>query len=135
MEFKVEGSRRNCKFFNAILPSMIRHLGLEHSRKTVVVKIEHDEKTHLGYTVPIDSLDAYIVVVKPTRKLKDMGLTLAHEMVHVRQMAKGILKPQANGVNIWAGKRYSRKTKYLDMPWEQDAFARTELLFRRAVEE
>ncbi len=135
MEFKVEGSVRSRKFFNAILPNMIRHLGLTNSRKTLVVKVEHDEHTHLGYTVPIDPLDAYIVVVKPIRKLKDMGLTLAHEMVHVRQMAKGILKPVGNGVNIWAGKKYGKRTKYLDMPWEQDAFARTELLFRRAIEE
>ena len=135
MEYKVEGSVRSRKFFNAILPGMIKHLGLTNSRKALVVKVEHDEHTHLGYTIPVDPLDAYIVVVKPTRKLKDMGLTLAHEMVHVRQMAKGILKPVGNGVNIWAGKKYSKRTKYLDMPWEQDAFARTELLFRRAIEE
>ncbi len=135
MEYKVEGSVRSRKFFNAILPGMIKHLGLTNSRKTLVVKVEEDESTHLGYTVPLDALDAYIVVVKPTRKLKDMGLTLAHEMVHVRQMAKGILKPAGNGVNIWAGKKYGKRTKYLDMPWEQDAFARTELLFRRAIEE
>ena len=134
MEYKIEGSVRNRKFFNAILPNMIKHLGLNNSRKVLVVKIENDNSTHLGYTVPIDPLDAYIVVVKPTRKLKDMGLTLAHEMVHVRQMAKGILKPQGNGVNIWAGKKYGKRTKYLDMPWEQDAFARTELLLRKAIE-
>jgi hypothetical protein len=62
-----------------------------------------------------------------------MGVTLAHEMVHVRQMAKGILKVE-NGVNYWRGKKYGKKTKYLDMPWEQDAFSKQELIFRRAVE-
>lgn len=135
MEYKIEGSVRNRKFFNAIMPSMIKQLGLTNSRKTLVVKIENDETKNLGYTIPMEPLDAYIVVVKPTRKLKDMGLTLAHEMVHVRQMAKGILKQGKNGSQIWAGKKYSKKTKYLDMPWEQDAFARTEILFRRAIEE
>lgn len=135
MEYKIEGSKRNRKFFDAIMPSMIRQLGLTASRKTLVVKIEKGECENQGYTVPIDELDAYIVVVKPTRKLKDMGLTLAHEMVHVRQLARGILKEGPNGTKIWAGKKYSKRTKYLDMPWEQDAFARTEILFRRAIEE
>lgn len=135
MEYKIEGSKRNRKFAEAIMPSLITQLGLSSSRKTLVVKIEDDGGTHLGYTVPLDALDAYVVVVKPQRKLKDIGFTLCHEMVHVRQLAKGILKNKGNGVNIWAGKRYGKKTKYLDMPWEQEAFARTEILLRRAIEE
>lgn len=85
-------------------------------------------------TVPVDILDSYVVVISPKLKLKELGLTLAHEMVHVRQMAKGFLKSK-NGYNYWCGKRYSKKTKYLDMPWEQDAFARQEIIFRKAIEE
>ena len=134
MEFKVSGSKRNKKFVEAILPSMITQLGLDSSRKAVVIQIEDDGTANMGSTIPVDALDSYIVVVKPHRKLKDIGFTLAHEMVHVRQMAKGILKSVKNG-HTWAGKRYSNKTKYLDMPWEQDAFARQEIIFRRAIEE
>jgi hypothetical protein len=134
MEFKVCGSKRNKKFVEAILPSMITQLGLDSSRKAVVIQIEDDGTSNMGSTIPVDALDSYIVVIKPHRKLKDIGFTLAHEMVHVRQMAKGILKSVKNG-HTWAGKRYSNKTKYLDMPWEQDAFARQEIIFRRAIEE
>ncbi len=134
MEFKVSGSKRNKKFVEAILPSMITQLGLDSSRKAVVIQIEDDGTDNMGSTIPVDALDSYIVVVKPHRKLKDIGFTLAHEMVHVRQMAKGMLKSVKNG-HTWAGKRYSNKTKYLDMPWEQDAFARQEIIFRRAIEE
>jgi hypothetical protein len=134
MEFKVCGSKRNKKFVEAILPSMITQLGLDSSRKAVVIQIEDDGTANMGSTIPVDALDSYIVVVKPHRKLKDIGFTLAHEMVHVRQMAKGILKSVKNG-HTWAGKRYSNKTKYLDQPWEQDAFARQEILFRKALEE
>jgi hypothetical protein len=53
-------------------------------------------------------------------------------MVHVRQMAKGKFKSLPNG-NTWNGKLYTKKTKYLDQPWEQDAFAKQELVFRRAI--
>jgi hypothetical protein len=32
------------------------------------------------------------------------------------------------------GRRYTKKTRYLDQPWEQDAFARQEIIVRRAIE-
>jgi hypothetical protein len=133
MEFLVKGSKRNKKFVEAILPSLIDQLNLANSRKALVVQIEDDGTDNMGSTIPVDALDSYIVVIKPHRKLKDIGFTLAHEMVHVRQMAKGILKPAKNGA-IWAGKHYGKKTKYLDMPWELDAFAKQEILFRKAID-
>jgi hypothetical protein len=110
---------------------MIRQLGLARSRKTLLITVESCDGQ--GATYPLNPIDSYVVVINPG-KLKDVGLTLAHEMVHVRQMAKGILKTN-NGVNYWKGKRYTRRTKYLDQPWEQDAFAKQELIFRRAIEE
>ena len=136
MEYKVEGSRRNKKFIEAILPSMISQLKLENCTKAVVVRIADECDGNQGITVDLSVLTGcYMVVIKPTKKLKDIGLTLAHEMVHVKQLAKGILKNKQNGVNIWAGKKYSKKTAYLDMPWEIEAFSKQELILRRAFEE
>ena len=132
MEFLVETrSVKKRKFIEAILPSMIKQLKLENSKKVLLVRVAN-ECDGQGMTMPLNGLDAYVIVVKPGW-FADMGATLAHEMVHVRQMAKGILKVE-NGVNYWRGKKYSKKTKYLDMPWEQDAFSKQELIFRRAVE-
>lgn len=133
MEFKVEArSKRHRTFISAILPSMIDQLGLTNSKKCLVVMVDKDV-TQMGMTVNLDPLDAYVVSIKP-QSLQSIGLTLAHEMVHVRQMAKGFLKPKGNGVNLWCGKRYGKRTKYLDMPWELDAFARQEIVLRRAFE-
>jgi hypothetical protein len=133
MEFKVEsGSVKKRKFIEAILPSLITQLGLSNSRKAVLVRLEGDCEG-MGMTVPVDLLDSYVVVIQSKMSIKDIGLTLAHEMVHVRQMARGTLK-SVNGVNYWAGKRYTKRTKYLDQPWEQDAFARQEILFRKAID-
>jgi hypothetical protein len=135
MEYKVEGSRRNKKFVEAILPSMISQLKLENCTKAVVIRIKDECDGNQGITVDLSDLTGcYMVVIKPTRKLKDIGLTLAHEMVHVKQLAKGILKNKQNGVNIWAGKRYTNKVAYLDMPWEIEAFSKQELILRRAFE-
>jgi hypothetical protein len=135
MEYKVEGSRRNKKFVEAILPSMISQLKLEKCTKAVVVRIADECEGNQGITVDLSDLTGcYMVVISPTRKLKDIGLTLAHEMVHVKQLAKGILKNKQNGVNIWAGKKYTNKVAYLDMPWEIEAFSKQELILRRAFE-
>lgn len=131
MEYLIEGSPKKVEFVKAILPSMIRQLSLQNSRKSLLVRIAN-ECGGQGMTMPLNGLDAYVVVVKPGW-FADMGVTLAHEMVHVRQMAKGILKVE-KGVSYWRGKKYNKKTKYLDMPWEQDAFAKQELIFRRAIE-
>ena len=131
MEYLIECSPKKVEFVKAILPSMIRQLSLQNSRKSLLVRIAN-ECEGMGMTVPLNGLDSYVVVVKPM-KLKDLGLTLAHEMVHVRQMSKGILQI-VNGINYWCGKRYTKKTKYLEQPWELDAFARQEIIFRKAIE-
>jgi hypothetical protein len=132
MQYLVEGYPKKAKFVNAILPSIIRQLGLTNSRKSLLIRIAR-ECEGMGMTVPLHGLDSYVVIIKPM-KLKDLGLTLAHEMVHVRQMAKGTLKMN-KGSTYWNGKKYSKKTPYLDQPWEQDAFARQEIIFRKAINE
>jgi hypothetical protein len=132
MEFVVEArNTKHKRWVEALLPSMLKQLGLTQSRKTVLITVEPCDGA--GATYPLDPIDSYVVVIKPG-KLKDIGITLAHEMVHVRQMAKGILQV-VDGKNFWKGKRYTRRTKYLDQPWEQDAFAKQEIVFRRAIEE
>lgn len=133
MEFQVDGaSAKKRKFIEAILPSMIEQLGLTNSRKAVLIRLERD-CDGMGMTVPVDIVDSYIIVIQPNMPIKDIGLTLAHEMVHVRQMAKGILKTR-NGSKFWSGRRVGKNIKYLDQPWEQDAFARQEIIFRKAIE-
>ena len=133
MEYLVRTrSQKTRKFIDAVLPSMIRQLGLERSRKFVLIDICNLVEDN-GLTTPMPDLDAYVIALKPA-KWQDLGVTLAHEMVHVRQLAKGILKAEG-GNKWWMGKKYTKRTKYLDSPWELDAFAQQEIIFRRALEE
>jgi len=141
MEYLVEAKNEHArKFINSLMPSMIEQLGLTRSRRAVLVKVTEDiEEGMQGATLDIKIADCYLVLIrKPKRITKagllDMGTTLAHEMVHVRQLAKGLMKFLPNQSRIWMGKRYSKKTHYLDQPWELDAFARQEILFRKAIE-
>jgi hypothetical protein len=119
---------------------MIGQLGLGRSRRALLVKITTDVPDGMeGATMYIDVADCYLVLIKqPSRLSKssliNMATTLAHEMVHVRQLAKGQLKYLPREAKLWMGRRYTSKTHYLDQPWEQDAFARQEMLMRRAIE-
>ena len=136
MEIKVEGSRRNRKFVEALLPSMLSQLKLDNCRKGLLIRIYNECEGNSGVTLDLTAVTgSYVVVIKPQRKLKDIGLTLAHELVHVKQMAKGTLKSTTGGRHLWANKCYSKKTKYLDRPWEVEAFSRQEIILRRAIED
>jgi hypothetical protein len=133
MEYLVRTrSKRTKAFIDSLMPSMIRQLGLENSRKFLLIdvcKLDGDN----GITTPMPGLDSYVIALNPA-KWQSLGVTLAHEMVHVKQLAKGTLRAEG-GSKWWRGKKYSKRTKYLDMPWELDAFAQQEIIFRRALEE
>jgi len=141
MEYLVESTNKHThKFIESLMPSMIEQLGLSRSRRAVLVKITDDiEEGMQGATLNIEVADCYLVLIKKPKRvtkasLLDLGVTLAHELVHVRQLAKGQMKFLPNQARIWMGKRYSKRTHYLDQPWELDAFARQEILFRKAIE-
>ena len=63
--------------------------------------------------------------------LNELLQTLAHEMVHVKQYAKGELK-DVNGSGVrfrWAKKVYE-DAEYTEQPWEIEAFAKEVELYR-----
>ena len=141
MEYDVDADNPKVKkFFNSLMPSFIKQLGLTNSKRAVLVKVTKDlEDDFHGATMNIELADCMMVLIKAPKRLTPMRLmemstTLAHEMVHVKQLAKGQMKFLPNEARIWKGKRYSKKTKYLDQPWELDAFAKQEILLRRAIE-
>lgn len=132
MEFHVDGSAKNKKFIESLLPSMLEQLKLTKSKKLLHVIIDPTLED-LGTTVPLKGLDTYLVVLKPVKDPAVLGATLAHELTHVAQFAKGTLQLTPKGKR-WKGKYYGRKVPYLDQPWEIQAFAKQELIMRRAIE-
>jgi len=132
MEYHIEASGKTRQYIESVLPSMLTQLGLNRSRRLLVIKVDSD-LTELGTTVPLTGIDTFLVVLKPTRNWVNLGVTLAHELTHVAQFAKGLLKPTAKG-RTWKGKFYKADHPYLDQPWEIQAFERQELILRRAIE-
>ena len=132
MEFHVDGSPKTKRFVESLLPSMLEQLKLTKSRKLLHIIIDRDLE-ELGTTVPLKGLDTYLVVLKPVKDMAVLGATLAHELTHVAQFAKGTLQLTPRG-KLWKGKYYGRKVPYLDQPWEIQAFAKQEIIMRRAIE-
>ena len=144
MEYSVEGSPKNRKFAASLMNSIIKQLKIEKSSKAVCVIIDDGFGCNEGTTVDmgIKGVDCILVVLKPQllrgNKFlighRELALSLAHEMVHVKQMVKGQLKSGDDGKQIWLGKEFPADTPYLDRPWEVEAFSRQELIMRRAIE-
>lgn len=123
------------RFIDSIMPSLIKQLGLKNSRKELFINICKSDQLEDsdGVTSYVEQFDCIVVLIRSCNSLERLGLTLAHEMVHVKQLAKGKLKSK-NGVRYWNGKVISKKVKYLNQPWEIEAFSKQELLFRRAIQ-
>ena len=132
MQYHIEAGAKTRRYIESVMPSMLTQLGLDRSRRLLVVKVDQDLE-EMGTTIPLTGIDTFLVVLKPNRNWATLGVTLAHELTHVAQFAKGHLKPTAKGT-MWKGRFYKRNHPYLDQPWEIQAFARQEIVFRRAIE-
>ena len=132
MEFHVDGRGKNKLFVESLLPSMLEQLKLTKSKKFLHIIIDPDLED-LGTTVPLNGLDTYLVALKPVKDKAVLGATLAHELTHVAQFAKGTLQLTPRGKR-WKGKYYGRRTPYLEQPWEIQAFSKQEIIMRRAIE-
>jgi hypothetical protein len=77
------------------------------------------------------------IEVNVDQKLEDLFITLAHEMVHVKQFARSEMRdlfyPEKR--TMWFKESFSREdTDYWDLPWEVEAHGRERGLFVRFVE-
>lgn len=141
MEYDISSNNAKIKkFIASLMPSIVDQVGLTNSRKALLIQVENDIGSGFeGSTMNIEFADCMLVLLKAPSRLTaknfiNLATTLSHEMVHVRQLAKGQLKYLANGARIWMGKTYAADTPYLEQPWEIDAFSRQELIVRRAIE-
>lgn len=120
------------KYVEMITTSILKQLKLESSKKHLMISVE-ETMDETGLTIPYGK-DVIFVALNVNQTLFQLTVTLAHELVHVKQYAKGLLKPGIRGTIKWRGKSYPKKTPYLDRPWELQAFAQQEILTRRALE-
>ena len=79
----------------------------------------------------------FTIIVHPDLHKKTMLTVLAHEMVHVKQYAKGELKDYVRMKSVkFQGKIYDdNKLDYWDHPWEIEAHGREKGLYYRFIGE
>jgi hypothetical protein len=73
----------------------------------------------------------FTITINPNLGKRNMLLVLAHEMVHVKQYAKGELKDFVRVRRVkWKGKVYNEeKLDYWECPWEIEAHGREKGLY------
>ncbi len=107
------------KKFGTVYISLRKDVGSEQGSEGLTLGLGHD----------------YFIYLQSSMNILDLLKTLAHEMVHVKQLTLGQLKHKVSRGKVdtyWCGRK-NNKT-YLDQPWEVEAFSREVLLFRRAVQ-
>lgn len=85
-----------------------------------------------GYCTYLDGYDFEIEINK-NLTFEHIMITLAHEMIHLKQYATKELKSKfvkGKPVDTWRGIKY-RNLKYKDQPWEHEASSLEEELYHK----
>ena len=101
-----------------------RYLGIDSSRAMLMVSWVKDlSKEHKasGITAYVDT-SLIFVNIDSKLSMETLMITLAHEMIHVKQIVRGTLKMKNRKV-FWCGKQHKRINGLYE-PWEQQAYKR-----------
>jgi hypothetical protein len=137
------GSRKQREYATGIAAFCLEKLMPRIGNIEVDIKLKRFGKdSSFGYCMPADDWETYDrprrfeIEINSAVRLRRMLETVAHEMVHVKQFAKGELY---QGIRVnkhrWQGKWLEDNVDYWDLPWEIEAHGREVGLFVRWAEE
>lgn len=117
----------------------------ESTYNKILIKLEFDKELSRAneyafcfYEEDLESeYKTFIITIDPQLGKRNMLKALAHEMVHVKQYAKGELKDYVRTNKIkWCGKVIlHEKLNYWDTPWEIEAHGREKGLYFRFLDD
>ena len=134
MEIKIVSRSKVRKITIDLTTRFLRkELKLEKSKFTLMINtISGLRKDHGFNGMVAQTGDRDITMIVDSRLGEgDLIQCVAHEMVHVKQIAKGQLTIGKRNTQLWLGQKVN--TVYHERPWEQEAFARERLLAARAL--
>ena len=107
-----------------------KKLGIHRMRTLYVQAVLTKIKNADGYcSMEDDEKRTFTIEVDKTLKLRQLIMTLIHEMVHVKQFARNEMTDYlVNGRYRWKSKTISQNTPYEKMPWEREALRLQEKL-------
>lgn len=75
-----------------------------------------------GYCLMGDTNREFEMEICKGMSLYELIGTVVHEMIHVKQYARGELKEIVGGVHRWKGTLVHEDVNYHDAPWEVEAY-------------
>jgi phosphoketolase len=97
--------------------------------RTLDIEAKFSKISAYGYCSEGDSNREFDLEFKKGMSLFDLISTICHEMVHVKQYAKGEMKfDHYSGRTKWKAKLISDNVEYENQPWEKEAFKMEENL-------
>lgn len=105
-------------------------LGIDGEDFTVFIKRKIITSDSVGYCYSLPDNEIYIEL---DSRDKEIYKTLAHEMVHAKQLICGDLVDE-NGLTYWKGKLHKSKNtvtdeEYVNLPWEIEAHELEDALY------
>jgi hypothetical protein len=123
-----KGDRKD--FIEGIVQLFIRELKLSTSKKELVIFTKKGFEKQTGAAGMVYPYDENIITMDIDSQLTPERLVdvLSHEMVHVKQLAKGQLKYKGKKI-YWKGNFVNhKKLSYYDHPWEHEAWKNQKIL-------
>lgn len=136
MEINVTGSvsAKIKRYMNEATMYYIGRLMSTHMLKNIAInvsirkKVENNDEGFCEVTGwnSLSKPREFKIVIKKDDSVRKMLMTLAHEVVHVKQYAVGELSENHAS---WRGKRVNEDVDYWESPWEIEAFGRERGLY------
>lgn len=103
-----------------------------------IIQIKNLQETdgELASCIDTEDLNTFEIQLDKGMSLRKKLLSVAHEMVHVKQFTRKELE-HTSSINrqLWRGKNYNTKNRYYDLPWEIEAYGRELGLFTTWIQE
>jgi len=117
-------------YIEALADFLIDELRLRSSRYNLAITPAPKFSTDGGWVVHTDR--EIVMFLNPNQTPYELGHTIAHEFVHVKQIASGLLRFEPPMVK-WRGGVFCRynKSAYLKRPWEIQALQQQAILLRK----
>ena len=106
-----------------------KELKLENSKYSLVILTDRGMSKRDGCRGSVFQvgLKALGMVIDTAMSIENLIITIAHEMVHVKQYARGQIKHGKNlKSKFWMGQK--NKSQYYDSPWEIEAYSKERVL-------
>lgn len=126
---------KNKSMLVGLAHNFAEQLKLDNSRYTLnIVPYNGFFKKTKAYASTLAEEKVIGLWIDPELDTRIIASAMAHEMVHVKQFAKGTLKynPEDCETVWWRGYPVNLScVEYIDRPWEIEAYSKQEILVRR----